>query len=286
MGQNEKGRKTMRSYYLAGVMLLFVGTAAFAGRTFNGQIEAGKYGEFINCAYPNTVKVDGKLDDLAWTVAPWQLFGAKDATVPADNDADASVKFSVVADENYLYFAAHISDDKVQSNENTRCDVWNDDSVEVYVDMGNEKANAYDVNDAQITIGADTIDAAPDPKVTAGLLGGCVGLTQGPATGTIAVGKKTNEGWDVEAAIPWKNAGWSVKLKDGLVIGFNVQYNDDDDKGGRDSKLIWSAQEVAKGEGSWNNPSLFAELHLKNVPLAVHPQGKLTKIWGALKMAR
>lgn len=257
----------------------------FAGKTIDGLIPAGKYGEFINCAYPNTVKVDGNMDDLAWTAAPWQFFGAKDGTVPADNDADASVKFSVVADENYLYFAAHITDDTVISGENLKCDVWNDDSVEVYVDMGNEKANAYDPNDAQITIGADTIGVAADPKVTAGLLGGCVGITQGPTTGTIAVGKKTNDGWEIESAIPWKNAGWSVKLKDGLVIGFNVHYNDDDNKGGRDGKLIWCAQEVAKGEGSWNNPSLFAELHLKNVVLAVSPKGKLTSTWGALKAA-
>jgi hypothetical protein len=272
--------------YVTGIVLLSVGTTAFAGKVFDGQIKAGSYGEFINCAYPNTVKLDGRLDDLAWTVAPWQLFGAKDATVPADNDADASVKFSVCADENYLYFAAHIADDKVNSNENTKCDVWNDDSVEVYVDMGNEKANAYDINDAQITIGADTVDAKADVKTSAGILGGCVGITQGPTTETIAVGTKTNDGWDSEVAIPWKNAGWSVKLKDGLVIGFNVQYNDDDDKGGRDSKLIWSAQEVAKGEGSWNNPSLFAELRLTNMVLAVSPKGKLTSAWGALKTTR
>lgn len=237
----------------------------------------------IKCAFPNSIVIDGKLNDLAWKHATWHRIEAKDATVPAPDNKNASLKFAVTADDKYIYFAAEITDNKVQSGENSACDVWNDDSVEVYIDGENDKASAYDVNDAQITIGADVIGQNPDVKVTAGLLGGCVGITQGPKTETVTTGTLTNDGWIVEAGIPLKNSGWNIKPKTGLKIGFNVQYNDDDDGAGRDYKLIWSVKEVKQGEGSWNNPSLFPELEFVQMVLAVDYRASITTTWAEIK---
>jgi hypothetical protein len=271
--------------WIAVVLALGAGQA-FAGKVVDGQIGGGEYGKVISCGFPNTVKVDGSLDDLAWKAAPWHFVGAKDGTGPAPDDKDASLRFAVAADDKYLYLAVEVTDDKVQSGENGTCDVWNDDSVELYIDGGNEKAGAYDKNDAQITIGADTIDMKPDIKTTAALLGGCVGTCQGPTTETIATGKKTANGWILEAAVPLKNACWDIKPKDGLKIGFNVHYNDDDDKTGRDHKLIWSAHEVQQGEASWNNPQRFAELQFVAAVLSVDWRGKAATQWGTLKAVR
>lgn len=271
------------------LVLVFIGILCFssllaqAGEVIQGIINGGVYGEFITCGFPNAIVLDGKLNDQAWRYAPWQRMQAKDATVPADNDKDASVKFATAADEKYIYVAAEITDEKIRKGENTKCDVWNDDSIEVYIDGGNDKAGSYDANDAQITVGADVIGAKPDAGVTAALLGGCVGITQGPTTETIATGETTASGWNVEIAIPLKNKGWNIKPKDGLKIGFNVQYNDDDDGAGRDHKLIWCVKEVKQGEGSWNNPSLFAELQFVQAVLAVNPDCKMTITWAFIK---
>lgn len=256
---------------------------AYSGEVIKGSMDGGVYGELIKCAFPNTIVIDGKLDDLPWRNAPWHFISSKDGTVPTSSDKDGSLKFAVVADKSYIYVGADITDDKVQRNEDKTCNVWKDDSIEVYIDAGNEKANAYDVNDAQITVGADFIGVEPDEGVAAGLLGGCVGITQGPATKTVASATETPNGWSVEIGVPMKNGGWDIKIKNGLKIGFNIQYNDDDDGGDRDSKLIWCAKEVKQGEGSWNNPQLFAELQFVEFVLQVKPILKSAITWGGVK---
>ena len=278
-----KGQILFNFLILTSVMFWLGSSAVQAGEVIDGYINAGKYGEVINCAFVNTITLDGKLNDFAWQFAPWQRIQAKDATVPASNDKDASVKFAVIADDKFLYIAAEITDDKIETGGDTGCDVWKDDSIEIYIDGENDKANTYDKNDAQITVGADVIGVKPEVKVLEGLLGGCVGITQGPSTETIATGASTATGWNVEIGIPLKNAGWNIKPKDGLIIGFNVQYNDDDDGAGRDHKLIWCVREVQQGEGSWQNPSLFAELRFVESGLAVSLLNSKTITWGKIK---
>jgi hypothetical protein len=265
------------------VTFWLVGSAVQAGEVIDGYIDAGTYGEVINCAFFNTIDLDGKLNDFTWQFAPWQIIGAKDATVPASNDKDASVKFATAADDKFLYVAAEITDDKIQKEGDTGCNVWKDDSIEIYIDGENDKANSYDKNDAQITVGADVIGVKPEVDVLEGLLGGCVGITQGPSTETIATAQETKEGWNVEIAIPLTNDGWNIKPKDGLRIGFNVQYNDDDDGADRDHKLIWCVREVQQGEGSWQNPSLFAELEFVEAILPVSHLDYQAITWGNIK---
>lgn len=276
-------KRRLLSGFLFLVNLVAFSIVAQAGELIKGIIPGDIYGELVICAFPNSIVLDGNLNDQAWRYATWHRIQAKDGTVPAPDDKNASVKFAVTADDKYIYFAAEITDNKVQKDENLTCNVYNDDSIEAYIDAGNEKAGAYDINDAQITIGADTIGADPDVKTTAALLGGCVGITQGPKTETIATGTLTKDGWNVEAAIPLKNSGWDIKPKNGLIIGFNVQYNDDDNGGDRDYKLIWCTNEVKKGEGSWTNPGLFAELKFVSAALAVDPKYKTTTTWAIIK---
>jgi len=270
------------AYFICAIIVM-IPSYAFAGKVIQGIIDAGTYGEIIKCAFPNTVVIDGKLDDQAWKYASWHIIEAKDASVPAANNDDASIKFAVCADDKYIYVGAEITDNKVQSGENTACDVWNDDSIEIYIDGGNEKAATYDINDAQISVGADFIGEKPDVKVAAALLGGCVGTTQGPSTETVASATKTGKGWNIEIGVPLKNSGWKIEPKNGSIIGFNVQYNDDDNGAGRDYKLIWCVNEIKQGEGSWSNPSLFAELQFIEANLAVSPGSKLIAAWSAIK---
>ncbi|RKY05608.1 hypothetical protein DRP77_00475 [Candidatus Poribacteria bacterium] len=259
-----------------GFSIVFVLIAIFAihSMAFPAKIDPGKLGVIYYCAFPVTITLDGKFDDWP-SVVPWHKVPHDRGTQPAPDDNDASYEFACVADENYLYVAFKVRDDKKVVGEDTGCNVWKDDSVEVYIDGGNEKANSYDANDSQVTIGRDNVGGDPEhPK-----LGGCVGQLQGPNTGTKAFVVDTDYGWAVEAALPLET--WGIELRDGLVIGFNTHLNDDDDKGPRDHKLIWSEKDVA--DTSWKDPSVFGELKFVEVKLAVSPRDKLATVWGALK---
>jgi hypothetical protein len=91
---------------------------------------------------------------------------------------------------------------------------------------------------------------------------------------------ETATGWIVEAAVPLKNNKWDIRPAAGLVIGFNVQSNDDDDGGNRDHKLIWSDLDV--DDNSWQYPTRFADLTFVGAT-AVRPSGKLAVKWGGIK---
>lgn len=232
---------------------------------------ADKPGVMYDAPFPVTPKLDGNFGE--WSAAKWHKVTSKMGWAPLPkDDADGSLEFACIADNTALYVAVKISDDAKVVGENTGGDVWQDDSVEIYIDGGNEKAAAYDKNDAQITIGRDNVGGdVNNPK-----MGG-----SGPRTGIKAAVVDTGSGWAVEAAIPLTNHG--IKPAVGTVIGFNMQLNDDDDKAGRDHKLAWSASELAAGETSWNNPRAFAELQFIAAPTAVSSSGKLISTWASIK---
>jgi hypothetical protein len=147
--------------------------------------------------------------------------------------------------------------------------------VEVYIDANHARTAIYEKDDAQITIGADNIDLKNIEKPDIG------GTGDGATTGTRAAVVKSADGWTLEAAIPLKNDKWEIKPSNGLIIGFNIHFNDDDDGGDRDHKLIWSKNDV--DDLSWQNTSRFADLKFINAPLAVEPINKLVTTWGKAK---
>jgi endo-1,4-beta-xylanase len=260
-----------------------LGVPAVAGEVRDGAatIAGGEFGVTYRCGFGpgNTVVLDGDLTDLAWAAAPWHFVDHKTGTGPAPNDANASFQFAAVADDEWLYVAIDVSDDELQNVEDTAGDVWKDDSVEVYIDADDGGTQVYDADegkwDTQISIGAENIGEAVDAPI----LGGS---GQGAETGTHAAVVASPTGYIVEAAIPLDAPGkWDFQLEDGVVIGFNVHMNDDDDGGERDNKLIWSAEDV--DDQSWANPSRFADLEFVSAFLAVDPAGKVATTWADLK---
>ena len=231
---------------------------------------ADEVGVMYDCAFPVTVTLDGDFGD--WPGIPWHAVTHDMGWDNPDNDADGSLEFACVADNEFLYVAVKIKDDAKVVDENTGGDVWQDDSVELYVDGGNEKAGSYDANDAQITIGRDNVGGDVDNPMMGG---------SGPRDNTKAAVVETGDGWALEAAVFLADFG--VVPSEGVVIGYNIQLNDDDDRNGRDHKLAWSSVELASGEGSWNNPQMFAELQFVADSAAVSAEGKLTTTWGSIK---
>jgi len=271
----------MRGFYTILVLCvaaIFIVTASWAGDVTpskDGKLTGGKFGEVYQCAFPNTVELDGDLSDFSWEYAPWHTIEFDEGTGPASDADDATVSFAAVADDQWLYVALRVTDDTIVTGEVLPADSWNDDSVEVYIDANHGETAVYEVDDAQITIPADNMNInnidAPD-------LGGEGG---GATTGTRVAVAETDDGWLVEAAIPLSNDKWDIEPANGMIIGFNVHFNDDDAGGARDHKLIWSLLDV--DDASWSNTTRFADLEFRSVQLAVSPGGKLAATWGNIK---
>lgn len=250
-----------RSVFILAFLVLFsVVSVVFAGTNYN-------------CPFPISIKLDGDLSDWAGTGAQFILVPSNKGTGPAPSDADASFKFAVVADDKWLYVAIDVKDDVIKYGET---DNWEDDSIEIYIDANHARTTTYENDDVQITIGAKNIDLKniDKPAIT--------GSTGAADTGTRAAVVRSSSGWIVEAAIPLKNNKWDIVPSVGKVIGFNVHFNDDDDGGGRDHKLIWSDLDI--DDASWNNPSRFADLTFVAATVsAVRSYDKVATRWGEIK---
>jgi hypothetical protein len=271
----------MRKIYAASVMYTIVMfvlvSVAWAGEVTpskDGKLTGGEFGVLYECAFPNTVKLDGNLSDQPWQYAPWHTIAHDEGTGPAPNDKDAMCSFAAVADDEWLYVALIVTDDKIVTGEAFGLDLWKDDSVEIYIDANHAAAGAYEVDDAQITIGASNIGGIiEEPELG--------GTGDGPLTGTHAAVVESDDGWIVEAAVPLKNDKWDIEPANGLVIGFNIHFNDDDDGGDRDHKLIWSLKDV--DDASWEDTTRFADLEFAQLQYAVEPGRKLSATWGQIK---
>ena len=230
-------------------------------------------GNIYPTPFPVSVTADGDLSDwpadVVWhgitstngvailddPYARW-----KNDTIPESN-ADASFRVATVADCENLYVALEVFDDvKVVNQSDDDELLFLDDSVEVYIDGGNEKSTSYDENDSQITI-SRTEYPEDEPRISPWKTFGR-GIP-GNETGTRTKVTDTETGYIVEAEIPLATFG--IIPKDETLIGFNTHVNDDDDGGSRDHKLIWSELERDHEEGSYHNPSAFGELLFKDI---------------------
>jgi len=252
---------------------------------------------------PQTVELDGFLDDPVWECAAWHRWSGEsdrrrgDALppdfTPISADKDFFAEWAAVSDGEFLYVAWRVTDDVKQNFENGGCDVWQDDSVELYIDAKNDgpncpqsTSNCYREDDAQFAIGLNNLDNLdpenPDELVVGGLAGhsSCdfngqpaPDLIRGVVREVLDEELETYRGWTAEVAIALTTEGnlpdplakepdgtptWEISPEHGSVIGWNVQPQDDDIGGGRDHKLIWSSRETV--ESAWRNPGVFGKM--------------------------
>ncbi len=187
------------------------------------------------------ITIDGVVD-AAWNdanVLPMNATKLLSGTV--SNPADLSGSAKVVWDDNYLYVFATVTDDtKIQDSDDT----YNDDNVEFYIDINNDKASEYGNNDAQYSFRWDdgtSVGALPDGRSVAGIEYTLVATTNG---------------YVVEGRIPWTTVQGNPSADQ--LIGLDFMINDDDDGTDRDAKLSWNAAE----DQAWTDPSLFGTAKL------------------------
>lgn len=191
-------------------------------------------------------EIDGVVDDV-WdenTSAVVLRNTISETTIASASDLSGT--FKAMWDNTYLYILANVTD---QTRNNDSQNGYDDDAVEVYLDINNDKATTYGANDVQYTFGWDdgaTVGALPATRSTTGIIYKAVAKTGG---------------YIVEARIPWSTVGATPAIDQ--LIGIEFMINDDDNGTGRDKKLAWNAT----ADNAWQDPSLFGVAKLGSAPI-------------------
>jgi len=180
--------------------------------------------------------IDGTADAL-WLNPDSKEIWAENVILPTvSGPADLSGSLKLLWDNDYVYFYAEVTDDVKQNDSQNS---YEDDAIEIYFDINNDKATSYGANDVQYSFGwndGTVVGALPSGRSVAGIVYTAV---------------STAEGYNVEGRIPWTTLQSSPLV--GQLIGIEFMINDDDNGGGRDGKLAWNATT----DDAWQNPSLF-----------------------------
>lgn len=196
-------------------------TSAAVQITVGGHIEATSTAPII----------DGNED------AFWSNFVPIPMTQGATIAPDLAAQYRIAYDATNLYLFVDVTDDDVV---NDGGNFWDNDGVEVFIDIGNDKTGAYGADDYQY------IFVYPNGPITVSeeKHGAIAGVTY---NAQLVVG-----GYTIEASIPWSTIGGAIPAQ-GDNIGFEIKINDDDAGGGRDHELSWWDGTY----GAWNNTSLM-----------------------------
>jgi|GEM_PF-1849815 len=183
--------------------------------------------------------IDGALAEGSWAPASAAVH------YTTGSASDNAVTFDTAWDSSNLYVAVKVLDDRIVNNGHDN--LYEDDSVEIFLDGDNGKRSAYDTNDYQLFIRSNN-----DVKVTRS--NAAVTLA-GLETAVAPIAG----GYTVEVKVPWSSLG--VSADQGKFIGLDIANNDNDSTdgaSGRSASLSWHAT----GNTNWSTPSTFGTLFL------------------------
>ena len=159
-----------------------------------------------------------------------------------EDAADLSAIFKVFFDDNNFYIFVEVQDSVIDYEFSD----WQGDGVEIYFDGDNSKGSSYDgVNDNQIRITVDDVEMA---DIDSSL----------PVDGAVFKVLLTDLGYNIEASFPLEALQIYPSEDLDNIIGFEVQINDNDSAGGRQTLMRWHSDD----NDSWQNPSLFGQARL------------------------
>ncbi len=230
----------MRERFAAilGLAVLF-GTAAGAGAQTNPESIPGEV--LLVPMHDEQIVVDGQLDDWANQLEVVTVSGPLPSTDPATT---GELRWRLRADEGALYFAATITDAVISAGV-TPDEPWNEDSIELYLNLSGEfQRTTFTERVYQLRLSAIDLGVTDTEALT--LTG--IGLGELEISGLVF---PTADGWGVEARVGLDGL---PELRDGSVFGVQVQANGSSGAG-RDLKLSWSKADV--NDVSFENPSVF-----------------------------
>lgn len=167
---------------------------------------------------------------------------------------DNSTYAEIMHDGEYLYLKVEVYGEQLENWFNDSIDAWQDDSLELYFDVGYDHQEAYGADDYQRifrfrdTVGDPTIDG---PYSAAGM--------QSDYVTSYRYENSASEVWQQTYEIRISLA--SIGLKPGDTFGFEMAFNDDDDGGDRDYKWGWWTPMWT--DNAWLHPNLFGKAKLQ-----------------------
>ncbi|MBA7545560.1 hypothetical protein ES705_37929 [subsurface metagenome] len=192
---------------------------------------------------PSPITVDAEMDH-SWIGKELQIanniiLGEEHIILPED----VKILWNALWDNNYLYFWFDVQDDILFSDSEN--EYYQDDCIEVWLDGDNSKSASIDeMSDFGLQFRYHT-ESIIEPVKKA--IGPSIALTE-----INQAAKLTTEGFILEIAIPLENL--SIEAYDSTYFGFDLDYNDDDDGGERETKL----KTYARYDDSWQRPSEWA----------------------------
>ncbi len=169
------------------------------------------------------IVVDGHVD-TAWEGRLTQGI-SKVVLGTVSSTADLSGTYGVLWDADNLYLLVEVKDDSLR---NDSAAVFDDDGVDLYLDLNHDRGTTYGPDDFLFQFGhGDTVVREAKQNATTGATVASVVITGG---------------YRLEAKIPWSTLGKVPTA--GLVIGLDVFLNDDDDGAGRDGQVSWNSPDA------------------------------------------
>ncbi len=173
--------------------------------------EADKDVLFVKKIASKSVMVDGKLDEPFWRLEH------PIAKLVDGRKTELEASFDVATDGENLYVAIRVKDPRLAENPQ---ELWNGDSVEVYLDTLNSRETVYNFQHRRLVCG-------PSGRRT---------YIIGEKWGIKFATQKTDDGYTVEMSA--HNYGLGVRLH-GRALGFDVAVNDSADGQTRACRLVW-----------------------------------------------
>ena len=178
--------------------------------------------------------IDGAAESLWGDVPAYRL----DNTIrgSAVSNRDLSARFRPAWDASNLYLLVEVTDERLVNDSD---DTFDDDGIEVYLDINNDKRTSYGLDDYQVIFryGDSDIIINPSGRSVAGIA---------------RAESATSDGYLMELAFPWEALG-EANPQAGAQVGLDIHAADDDDGGNRDTKISWSALE----DRSFTDPTTF-----------------------------
>lgn len=196
------------------------------------------------------ISIDGTVDAVWNSASVVSASASKMLSGTVTNATDLSGNVKALWDNTNLYILANVSDDALRNDSQN---AYDDDGIEVYVDINNDKATTYGANDVQYTFewnNGTTVGSLPTGRSTTGITYSFVTVTGGYA---------------VEAKIPWTTLQGTPVVNQ--LVGIDFMINDDDDGTARDAKISWNAT----SDSAWTDPSKMGTGQLLDVLSCIPP---------------
>ncbi len=211
--------------------------------------------------------VDGSLSRFA-AVPGWQKWNGREQVLYSRRDwrglKDLSGEALLSWDRNYLYIAAKVQDDHVLQPY-FGANFWRGDYVMVILDLPRQ-ATGVRSGEKLFRIGLSPGNLASGEDISRPEIY-CWSEPAGEISGAKIASRKTAEGYDMEAAIPWSFFKIDTP-EEGVVLAYDIVASDADNEG-----LAEQEQLVSLGKTPWSmlDPERLIDAALGNADGTVNP---------------